>query len=214
MRGLLFLGGGLLLGVGFAHTEAAVIAEKRAQERFDEQLESHKRVLQMATEDFLGREVDGPFDTEADLFDENGKDERQRFLDAAEDGPDAIKVGGEIIIETKLSDLTPSADYLATARDYSGPTGPSVELSGVEYITEDEYGEEDGRAKEQILIHMGADEPLFINEGIIVPDWRELISPNILVDMYQRVPPGTENRVLYVRNNRNDTDYEVIQEIP
>lgn len=201
MRALMFLGGGLLLGVGFVHAEATVTAEKRAQKNFEEQLESHKRVLQRAAEDFLAREVEAPAATEEDL-----------------DGPDtsanAIRVGGEMTVETKLSDLTPSADYLKTARDYTTGVNLSPSIETVQYITEDEYDEEDGRAKEQILIHMGDNEPLFINEGIIVSNWKELISPNILVDMYQRCPPGTENRVLYVRNNRNDTDYEVIQEIP
>lgn len=213
MRSLLFIGGGILLGVGFVHAEATVSAEKRAQERFDEALETHKRVLQRAAEDFLAREADGPFETESELV----KTDAQAFMDEA-DGvsiptPEEQYETG-IFVETKLSDLTPSADYLALARDYSTQTGPNAPVVPVTYITEDEFHEEDGRAKEQILIHMGDGDPLFINEGVVVTNWAELISPNILVDMYQRVPPGTENRVLYIRNAINDTDYEVIQEIP
>lgn len=212
MRALLFIGGGILIGVGFTHAEATVAAEKRATVKLIEEVESHKRVINMAAESFLQDQMEGPFPTEEDL-------DRNKIAMPDMDGPDtsadAITVGGEMTVTTSISAITPSADYLAAARDYQQPVETSTPLIPVEYITEDDYHEEDGRAKEQILIHMGGDgEPLFVNEGVMLPDWQELISPNILVDLYQRVPPGSEERVLYVRNHRNDTDYEVIQEIP
>ncbi len=223
MRALLYLGGGLLIGAGFVHAEATVTAEKRAQEKFDEQLASHKRVLEMAAEKFLLDQIDGPYETEFDLDPEANRiampnmdapfvHPMDRRMDEADKSEDAIRVGGEMTVETKLSDLTPSVDYLKHAREYAqSPTAAPV--SEVSYISEDEYNEEDGRAKEQLLIHMGPDGPMFINEGIVTQDWAELVSPNILVDMYQMISPG-EDRVLYVRNTRTDTDYEVIQEIP
>lgn len=197
---LLFLGGGILIGSGFTWLEARRQAQISARKEFDEQLEMHKRVLNSAAEDFLTRELDGPFNTEEDL-------------DGPDTSSDAVRVGGEMIAETALSDMTPTVDYLSKARVYS-EVQLSNNVSPVSYISEDEFHEEDGRAKEQILIHMGEDEPLFISEGIVIPNWRELISPNILVDMYQRLTPDVENRVLYVRNAMTDTDYEVIQEIP
>lgn len=191
------VGSGIIAGVSLAWGEAARRAEKKANERVIEEVAQHKRVIEMAAESYLNRknaETDGPFETEEELDEPDTLD-------------DAIKVGGQMTVETQIA-----PDYLQHARDYSDMplASPVREL---EYITEDEYTEEDGRDKEQILIHMGETEPLFVSAGVVVPNWHELISPNILVDMYQRCPPGTD-KVLYVRNNRNDTDYEVIQEIP
>lgn len=200
MKSLLLVGGGILIGVGLSWGEAYRQTEVAAQERYREQLQSYTRANEMADRLRENWDVEPPAATEQDL-------------DAADESNDAIRVGGEMVAETSLSDITPSADYLAAARDYS-PSETAVEALQIEYITEDEFHEEDGNDKEQILIHMGEQEPLFINNGLVVEDWKELISPNILVDMYQRIPPGTDTRVLYVRNHRLGTDYEVIQEIP
>lgn len=202
MRSLLFLGGGILIGAGLVHAEARVYAEKQAAEKLKEEIASHKRVLEMAAENFLAERVsEAPVETEAELD-----------QDAADTSDDSIKVGGEMVQETSLSSVTPSAEYLKVAADYS-EISVNDPIVPVQYISSDDYDEEDGRAKEQILIHMGEGEPLFICEGIVQPDWKSLISPNILVDMYSMCPPGTE-KILYVRNHLTDTDYEVIQEIP
>lgn len=202
MRSLLFLGGGILIGAGLVHVEARVYAEKQAAEKLKEEVASHKRVLEMAAENFLADRIsEAPVETESELD-----------QDAPDTSDDSIKVGGEMVQETSLSSVTPSSEYLQTAQDYS-EISVNDPIVPVQYISSDDYDEEDGRAKEQILIHMGEDQPLFICEGIVVENWQSLISPNILVDMYSMCPPGTE-KILYVRNHLTDTDYEVIQEIP
>lgn len=220
MRSLMFLGGGLLIGVGVAWGEATRSAEQRANERIAEEVAMHKRVLEKAAEQYLYNKSEAPAETEDELDEFGRRDGDEKLmsvsmnrpdgLDEADTSEDAIKVGGEMTVETPVQEISP--EYLATAHDYSdmplSQAGPELE-----YITEDEFAEEDGRDKEQILIHMGETEPLFITAGVVVPDWSEKISPNILVDMYQKCPPGTD-KVLYVRNHRTDTDYEVVQEIP
>lgn len=215
MRSLLFLGGGILIGAGLVHAEARVYAEKQAAEKLKEEIASHKRVLEMAAENFLADRIsEAPAKTEGELDPTfvKLKDMAINRADVADDSDDAIKVGGEMVQETSLSSVTPSSEYLQTAQDYS-EISVNDPIVPVQYISSDDYDEEDGRAKEQILIHMGEDQPLFICEGIVVENWQSLISPNILVDMYSMCPPGTE-KILYVRNHLTDTDYEVIQEIP
>lgn len=210
MRSLLFLGGGLLIGTGLSWGEATRVAERRANQRVIDEVASHKRVLEKAAEKYLADIVpEGPALTEEELMKPG---EISSLLDGPDTSDDAIKVGGEAILTTSITEIGPSTDYLNLAHDYSSvPTSaPEREL---EYIEEEEYDEEDGRLKEEILIHMGETEPLFISEGVVMMDWHEKISPNILVDIYQMCPPGSD-KVLYVRNHRNGTDYRVVQEIP
>lgn len=205
IAGVMFSTGcGVLAGVSLAWGEAIRSAEKKANERIIEEVAQHKRVINQAAEMYLASQSEAPAMTEEEL---NAHGVQLQHLDEADTSTDAIKVGGQMTVETQIS-----PDYLQHARDYSDMPLSSP-INELEYITEDEYAEEDGRDKEQILIHMGETEPLFVSAGVVVPNWHELISPNILVDMYQKCPPGTD-KVLYVRNNRNDTDYEVIQEIP
>lgn len=85
---------------------------------------------------------------------------------------------------------------------------------GMSYIEEEEYEEDDGRAKEQITIMLQSDmEPVFIMDGDPINDWPARIGDSILVDFYKHVPPGVEP-VLYVRNHRTDEDYEVVMVSP
>lgn len=214
MRSLLFLGGGLLIGAGLSWGEATRVAERRANQRVLDEVASHKRVLEKAAEKYLADTVpEGPALTEEELY--THQDPAWGGAvdpDEADTSEDAIKVGGEAILTTSITEVGPTTDYLAAAHDYhtSEMSAPEREL---EYIEAEEYDEDDGRLKEEILIHMGETEPLFISEGLVVMDWSEKISPNVLVDMYQMCPPG-EDKVLYVRNHVNGTDYRVVQEIP
>lgn len=201
MRSLCFLGGGILLGIAGTHIEATRKANAAAGEELINQVNAHKRALEIASERFLAEHlVEAPVTTEDEL--------EETVEEAVQDE--------EITAETKatsISDVTPSADYLKTAIDYHGGNNLSVVLP-VEYIDEDEFQEEDGRAKEQILIHAGAGgEDLFISDGVLIVDWQEILPPNLVVDMFQMAGPG-QKQVVYVRNHRNDTDYEVIREVP
>lgn len=84
---------------------------------------------------------------------------------------------------------------------------------GVSYIEEEEYQDDDGRLKEQILVYMDEYNPVFTEAGIPIDDWAEKIGDSIIVDFYRLVPPGVEP-VLYVRNHRTGVDYEVIRQEP
>jgi hypothetical protein len=84
---------------------------------------------------------------------------------------------------------------------------------GVSYIEEEEYQDDDGRLKEQILVFMDEYNPVFLEAGQPIDDWAEKIGDSIIVDFYRLVPPGVEP-VLYVRNHRTGVDYEVIRQEP
>lgn len=223
------LGGGLIFGALLAHAEATSTAEIRSKNRYEEQLELHKRILQRAHEDFLrGQLAEHPVETEDELvvdgiyvYDLQGnKDPRLVELERQDAENRAakfllsedVKVGGEIIAETPIA----PPDYVGTASLYADP-GTFIngeQVLSLEYIEAEDYEEEDGRAKEQITIFMGGDEPIFVMDGEPIENWAELIGDHILVDFYQRVPPGEQDRVLYVRNHKRDEDYEVWQTVP
>lgn len=194
----MLVGGGILIGVGVSWAEATRQAEIRANERIEDEITSYHRVAKMVRSE-------APVEDEETL---NGVD----F-----DGDTELKIEEPEVVsvrETPLSEVTPGVEYLQAVQEYWTPPNSAIEVR-IEYIDEDTFAEEDGRSKEQILIHMGADaEPLFVNEGVMVVDWQEIIPPTILADMYTRCGPEMDNKVLYVRNHANDTDYEVIQEIP
>lgn len=203
------LGGGLILGAVGVWGEATSSAQIKAKNTFDEQLELHKRLVQRQAEAFIQEHlnpVEPPVAAEADL-------EADKILTGVEwDGDTEIKVGGELIAE---SDIAP--DYLAQANQYADPstyTRPELDVS-ISYIEEEEYEDDDGRAKEQVTIMMGGggDDPLFFMDGMQIDNWGELIGDQILVDFYKMVPPGAD-RVLYLRNHKLDTDFEVLQESP
>ncbi len=203
---LIGAGVGIIVGGFLAWAEATYSAEHRAKDRYEEQLETHKRVLQRAHEQALrSRMAEAPVDTEGELEIKLSGDDLP-----LPDADDTIKVGGEMVIETPLP-----PDYVGTAAMYADP-GTFIadgKVLSLEYIEAEDYEEEDGRAKEQITIFMG-DEPIFVMDGESIENWAELIGDHILVDFYQKIPPGEQDRVLYVRNHRRDEDYEVWQSMP
>lgn len=85
---------------------------------------------------------------------------------------------------------------------------------GISYIDEDDYlDEEDGRYKGKIEILMTENGPQFTMEGDPLENWEQKVGDSILVDMYNKCPPGTEG-ILWVRNHRTNEDYEVVREEP
>jgi len=206
------LGGGLIFGALAAHAEATNAAEIRAKNRYDEQLELHKRILERQRIGQIESIVEGPAGLEAELIFDKTVEQINLSGDdlPLPDSSDTIKVGGEITVETQMP-----PDYVGTASQYADP-GTFIQdgkVLSLEYIEEEDYEEEDGRAKEQITIFMG-DEPIFVMDGESIENWAELIGDHILVDFYQKIPPGEKDRVLYVRNHRRDEDYEVWQSMP
>lgn len=201
MRGLLFLGGGILIGVGVSWAEATRQAELRANDRIDEEVATYRHILDMAYEGLTP--IESPVPHEALL--EEMSPERIFGTESAEAEKTNIR-------ETPLSSVTPSADYVNHVQEYWDPSATTVETR-FEYITEEEF-EESTAIKEEILIHMGGDAmPLFIQDGVMLVDWDEMIPNTILADMYSQCPPG-EDKVLFVRNQKNGIDYRVRQEIP
>lgn len=81
---------------------------------------------------------------------------------------------------------------------------------GISYLEDEEYFEEDGRAKVRVDYLVQDAEPVFLIDGQQIHNWDELLGDSILVDFYKLVPPGIE-QVLYVRNHKSETDYEVVQ---
>lgn len=80
---------------------------------------------------------------------------------------------------------------------------------GMSYLEEEDFLDEDGRMKNRIDIFITDGSPIFVLEGEQIEDWADRIGANILLDMYKLVPPGLD-KILYVRNNRTDEDYEVV----
>jgi hypothetical protein len=191
---LLCVGGGILIGVGVAWTEAVSHAELKYRNKYEEQLEIHKRVLERAHEEFLRSAVEAPVETEEDLSILNKE----------------LKVGGEITVTSEGE----VPDYVGTAALYADPGtfAGHQEIQAISYIDPEDYEEDDGRAKEQITIFMTGDgEPIFVMDGEQIDNWADLVGEHILVDFYKMVPPSAEDRVLFVRNNIRDEDYEVSQ---
>lgn len=204
MRGLLLVGGGILIGVGLSYGDATLRAEKKAREEYDESLKAHMEAIRKVRDRSTLKEA--PAAEEADL-------------DAADTSEDAIKVGGEMTFEVPAESANPywvPPEVQEAANEYAAPDNFIDGMVALQYIDEDEYHDEDGREKEQVLVHRSEDgEPLFLSDGVVVGDWKTVLGPNILVAFYQKFPPGSsETQVLYVRNNVNDVDYEVLMESP
>jgi hypothetical protein len=191
MRSLLFVGGGILIGAGLTWAEAQFSAEKRAREHYHQQLESHKRVMN------LSQTLNEQWVSEAPVKEEHD-----------------LTVGGEMVVEQPIQEAPPEyvQAYVEQANQYADPD-TFVQEASYEFISEDDYAEDDGRAKEIIQVFMGEGEPYYVQDGMVIEDWAEKIGPNILVAFYQQFPPEFKgDRVLYVRNNQLDEDYEVSQE--
>lgn len=197
MRSLLFLGGGLLIGVGVAWGEAYVSTGKKLQAEFEVSLESHKRVLERAAESYLRDKAEAPAATEEDL-------------DKGDSSEDAITVGGEMVVETPTPEYV--QQYVEQAQSYAAPEN-FVDVSPLQFIEAEDFEEEDdGRAKEQIQLFFGEGDPYFVQDGMVIEDWAEKIGDNIMVDFYQRFPPGSaEDQVLYIRNSIRGEDYEIVK---
>lgn len=81
------------------------------------------------------------------------------------------------------------------------------------YIEEEDYLDEDGRAKLQICVMMDDREPIFTLDNEQMADWDAHVGPNIVQDLINMTPPG-QQQVLYVRNHKTDCDYEVMRVSP
>lgn len=190
--------GGISIGVGIGTQWARVELDRYYRQKGEEFVSQQYRAMQTAWSD--RSEAEHPVETEEELDAE--EQAAVRAMDEADLSRDAINVGGEAV-------LAP-VEYATAASEYAGPTM----VSGIGYIDEDTYGEEDdGFTKEQITIFLqaGNEEPIFVNGGETITNWQELIGDTILVDFFRLIPPQETERVLYVRNFDRSEDYEVFQ---
>lgn len=88
-----------------------------------------------------------------------------------------------------------------------------VNAYGISYIEDEEFLEDDGRAKHSVTIVMDAHNPTFFMNGELIEDWDVRLGASIVKDFLDRVPPGIDP-VLYVRNHKTEEDYELTPEHP
>lgn len=194
MRTALLVGGGILIGAGLTWGESRVSLEKRKRE-----VESEGDLTVLRTLEAIGKMDTGTLSAEAP-----SETEDQLTFNAE---------GG--VLEQDVNPLPEGyvQEYVEKAAVY-GDNAHFVEAQSMEIIDDDAYAEEDGRAKEQIQVFMGDGEPYFVQDGLVIEDWKEKIGDNILVMMYQNFPPDYQgDRVIYVRNHERGEDFEILQEM-
>jgi len=186
MRSLLLVGGGILIGVGLSYTEATIRAEKKIREAEADLWNQWVSNLEPLMK------AESPAETEEEL---------------------TFSPEGAILEQEQTLPPGYVEEYVQKAAVY-GDSAHMVQSQPMEIIDDDQYSEEDGRAKEQIQVFMGEGEPYFVQDGMVIEDWQEKIGDNILVMVYQNFTPDhTEPRVIYVRNNDRGEDFEVLQEM-
>lgn len=211
IAGALKVLGGISIGVGIGQQWARAELDRYYRKKGEEFVSQQYRAMQDA---FMAREKgESPVEHEHELDDESTSMELLHELNnGGLDEPDtsdfAIVVGGTALLEEQIARLDPD-EYQKASADYMVP-GVTNSIS---YISEDEYNEDDGNAKEQITIFLqaGQEEPLFVLGGDTIQNWSELIGDTILVDFFRMFQPTETERVLYVRNHERGEDYEVFQ---
>lgn len=214
--------GGVGIGgiVGFLAGMASI--EKKVREEYVEANASYRRAVDLARE----RPVTNVFNQYKDTVKEKdelevaeGKDPFEKLVG----GPQVYEAPEDGTIMTSPVQITPvdqepvKNDYHKAIEAVDTPTEVFVDGGvndyGVSYIEEEEYHEEDGFEKSQIILMMDEHNATFFEGGQKIHDWDEKLGDSIIVDFYKHVPPGVP-QVLYVRNHRTGTDYEVIKETP
>jgi hypothetical protein len=207
MRSLLLVGGGILIGVGLSYTEATIRAEKKIREAEADLWNQWVSNLEPLME------AESPAETEMHLIHPNCFDSMGNRLYEPPEEELTFSPEGSILEQEQTLPPGYVEEYVQKAAVY-GDSAHMVQSQPMEIIDDEQYSEEDGRAKEQIQVFMGEGEPYFVQDGMVIEDWQEKIGDNILVMFYQNFTPDhTEPRVIYVRNNDRGEDFEVLQEM-
>ena len=111
---------------------------------------------------------------------------------------------------TAEKELFDNNDYVDLVGEVSEPDQDIYEKD-VHYIDQDLYFDDDDRDKLQIDILSDDGDFWFLLNGQRIEDWPDRIGPDILFHVL--VSPG-DDRVIYVRNNLRNEDYEVSWELP
>lgn len=187
--------GGLVTGGALT----AFFLEGKIRTKYEMQLESMKRVygqINTPTSDEDGDSEDSRETVRSDAYDPSVGVTRDP--EYASDEPvvdnayhralDVVETPVEVFVEGGINDY------------------------GMSYIEEEEFLDEDGRAKVHVDYFVQNADPIFLIDGQQIDNWDELLGDSILVDMYRHaVSVQGLDPVLYVRNHKTGTDYEVVQ---
>lgn len=187
------------IGLGYLYTEISV--EARVRKEYEESAEMRRRAFDLAEQ--YRNPAEAP---------EVDPEEEVRVIDQLEVTSISLDVGPNAFggkIDYKPLEENP----YHTPPQVLDETGEQVELVPIMYITEEDYIEADGRAKEQLTFVGDGNVVHFFEEGVEIEDWKDRLGESFLVDFQKLVPYGAD-LVVWVRNQKTDTDYEVIREIP
>lgn len=193
-------GAGTLIGIGVG----TLLVEDKLKKEYTEANASFRRALEAARIDaetpaLNEEELDQP------LFLITRDSDGVALEGAAVQAADRYN-GGETIIldEVRESNTNPYHKPIVE-------TSPQIYASYAE-LDEEDYYEEDGRAKEQLTMVYVDNTPRFFSGGEEIEDWMERVGGTVVDDMRTAVGNGTP--VLYIRNNQTDVDYEVLFDQP
>ncbi len=195
VRGIIFGVGFICAGIGYA--TGVLVTDSRLRKEYEESARSYRRAMELT-------EVKG----EAPEITE------EALIDVDTIVYNDIKVFNPDVVDHKPLITNP---YHTAVNAFETPVqqfvNGEVNAYGISYIEDEEFLEDDGRAKYSVTIVMDAHNPTFFMNGEMLEDWDTRLGASIVKDFLDRVPPGI-NPVLYVRNHKTEEDYELTPEHP
>lgn len=189
-------GAGTLIGMGLG----VLSVEKKLKKEYEEATAAHWRVVQAVKID-----AETPALTEEDLIHIRHRDEGVTLE------------GGELVTPEEKIVEPPFTVPPQTTNPYHRAVQPTVGqgvYASYAELSEEDYQEDDGRAKEQITMLYSDGEPVFFMNGaeVELSDAMDMVGSTIVDDMREAVREGTP--YVWRRNNQTDVDYEVVFEQP
>lgn len=214
INNLMAFAGGVLVGFGTAY----LALEDRFGEKYAEMANANKRAYEMASsmravDEIDHNEVAVSEPSWADHTGEIVREIKEMKLHSVSLDSTPNIFGGtiEINAESVKNDYHKAIEAVETPHETFISGG--VNDYGVSYLEEEEYHTENGWDKLQIDIMMNDDNPIFLMDGQPIDDWAERVGDSILLDMFKLCPPGAPP-ILYVRNHKDEVDYEVVRVEP
>jgi hypothetical protein len=189
-------GAGTLIGTGLG----ILLVEDKLKKEYKEATASHWRAVQAAKID-----AETPSLEEQDLIVVKPRGEGVS-LEGGEIETESLPVVNEVVTKPQQ---TTNPYHVAVEQTLDN----NIYASYAE-LSEEDYYDEDGRAKEQITMLYSDGEPMFFMNGaeLDTSDAMDMVGSTIVDDMRKSVGEG--NPILYMRNNQTGTDYEVTFEQP
>lgn len=201
MRQLVGVLGGLIAGAGLGYIYSVASVEKKVREEYAASARMRQRAYEIAKD--LEGEAPAESEDHVKVF-----EEIELISISIDTEPNAF--GGTLEVDYSPQEHDP---YHTPPQIIDQETGQVVEIERLSYISEDDYHEEDGHAKETLTFIGDGVDVHFFEDGVEIEDWKDRIGEGFLVDFQRYVPYG-EDPVLYIRNHATDTDYQVIKEVP